>query len=105
MKANPKQGKKKKKRRKFIPKAIVTAVFERDTFTCQYCGDQHIRDSHSLHCHHIIRTSQGGETTINNLNACCWICHYDHGEISKIDKLWLEGKHIYKGGRKSLKSN
>jgi 5-methylcytosine-specific restriction endonuclease McrA len=82
-----KKGKKPKKRRKFIPKTIVTRVFERDDFTCQYCDTKHMWDNHSLHCHHIVRTSQGGQTTIKNLLTLCWVCHrlLHDGKI-KMDK-------------------
>ena len=78
--------KRKKKRKKSIPKKIVLAVFKRDNYTCQYCPRVYSKHDHALHCHHIVHTSQGGKDTIKNLNSCCWVCHADHGEVSRIDR-------------------
>lgn len=82
-----------------IPPKIVAAVFERDNYTCQYCGQMQPPEQHSLHSHHIIHKSQGGKDVEENLNACCWKCHAKHGEITKTDKRWLAGEDVYTGGR------
>ncbi len=99
MNPNPKPDKKAKKRYKPVPKNIVAIVFQRDNFQCCYCGEYQPEDNHNFHPHHINHKSQGGKDTVENLNTCCAWCHFEHGRISQIDKLWLAGENVYKSGR------
>lgn len=73
--------------------------FVRDGYRCQYCWDQQAEEQHSLHPHHIKHKSQFGGDELENINTCCWACHYTHGIITRVDKEWLMGKDVYKSGR------
>jgi hypothetical protein len=48
-------------------------IFERDHWTCQYCGDPLTPDTASLD--HLIPQCKNGESTKENLRACCLICN------------------------------
>ena len=101
---NPKQPKKKKKSN-VIPEKIRKEVFERDGGICQYCGrltdalDKTAYFLSSAHCHHVKHKSQGGKNIPEDLNTCCFECHFCHGEISATDKRWLDGEDVYINGR------
>ena len=56
-------------------------IFQRDNFTCQYCGRQYPPEQAPLHKHHRVFTSQGGKDDLDNLATCCWECHHNHGEL------------------------
>ncbi len=56
------------------------AVFERDNYTCQYCGCS--GDDVRLEIDHIIPVSRGGVSDIRNLVTACEACNR-----SKSDKL------------------
>jgi hypothetical protein len=51
--------------------ALRTRVFERDDYTCGYCGTRGGR----LECDHIIPLSIGGSTAMANLRAACRPCN------------------------------
>lgn len=57
------------------------AVFERDQFTCQYCGATDI----GLECDHVEPISRGGTNEMGNLVTSCGPCNK-----SKRDKLLIE---------------
>jgi len=62
---------------------IRQRIFERDDFTCQYCGHRGCR----LECDHVIPVSRGGAHDDSNLVTACFDCNR-----SKRDKLveeWL----------------
>lgn len=46
-------------------------VFERDDFTCQYCGARGVK----LECDHVIPVSRGGSNQIENLKTACFSCN------------------------------
>lgn len=48
-------------------------VFNRDNFTCQYCGKK--GEGANLEADHIIAYSNGGETVLENLTTACWKCN------------------------------
>jgi hypothetical protein len=52
-------------------RALRTAVFARDNYTCQYCGARGVR----LECDHIIPVSRGGDHTLDNLTTACYTCN------------------------------
>ena len=96
--------KKKAKKSNTIPEKLVVEVFQRDNHCCQYrisaqCVQVHNEYNNSLHCHHIVKRRKADGHKKELLNACCWACHHEHGEISKIDKRWLDGENVYYGGR------
>lgn len=60
---------------------IRARIFERDDFTCQYCGDRGRR----LECDHIVPVARGGGHEDANLTTACFPCNR-----SKRDKLVTE---------------
>lgn len=59
---------------------IRQAVFERDNYTCRYCGSK----EGPFHADHVYPWSKGGETSINNIVTACRHCN-----ISKHDKVGI----------------
>jgi 5-methylcytosine-specific restriction endonuclease McrA len=51
--------------------SIRSAVFERDDFTCQYCGDRAGR----LECDHRVPVCRGGTNELTNLATACRGCN------------------------------
>ncbi len=52
-------------------------VFQRDSYTCQYCHKPF--PSHKLTCDHVIPRSRGGATTWNNVVTACLSCNTRKG--------------------------
>jgi len=59
-------------------------IFERDDYSCQYCGAKPPRgrkealkwmEKTSLNLDHVVPRSRGGKTTWENLVACCFKCN------------------------------
>lgn len=62
---------------------VRTEVFERDDYTCSYCGSR----GEKLECDHIVPMSRGGDDGLENLTTACFPCNR-----SKRDKAleeWL----------------
>ena len=57
-----------------IPKGLRRRVFERDGYTCRYCGAS--GEGVSFHADHVYPESKGGETTLNNLATACAGCNH-----------------------------
>ncbi|MEE9202474.1 MAG: HNH endonuclease [Dehalococcoidia bacterium] len=51
-------------------------VFNRDRFTCQYCG----RETRELTLDHVIPRSRGGQHSWENLVSACILCNHRKGE-------------------------
>lgn len=68
--------------RKNLGKKLRFEVFKRDSFTCQYCGDE--APQVVLHVDHINPVSKGGDNDITNLITSCAPCNFGKGarEIS-----------------------
>lgn len=62
-------------------------VLERDSFTCQYCGQS--APSVPLTVDHIKPRSEGGEDTEENLITACWSCNA--GKASRLTVTHLSG--------------
>lgn len=62
--------------------ALRTAVFERDDYTCRYCGARGVR----LECDHVVPVAKGGQTHIENLATACLPCNRSKG--SKTLQEW-----------------
>lgn len=58
--------------------AIRSAIFARDNYTCQYCGER----GKKLECDHVLPVSKGGSHAEDNLVTACFACNR-----SKHDKL------------------
>jgi len=53
------------------PKLTRVEIFNRDHYTCQYCGKQ----SHQLTLDHVVPRQQGGKHTWENLVSACAACN------------------------------
>jgi len=65
---------------------IRKAVFERDDYTCQYCGK---RDSR-LECDHVRPVSKGGSHDMLNLVTACFACNRSKRDKDVND--WLRSR-------------
>lgn len=52
-------------------KVIRARIFERDNYTCQYCGDR----GGKLECDHVMPLSRGGSDEDDNLVTACRPCN------------------------------
>lgn len=75
--------------RKAISKKQRFEIFNRDGFTCRYCG-RTVEDGIKLEIDHVISVAHGGDNDENNLVTSCWDCN--HGK----------GKHLLKKGKHSV---
>lgn len=57
-----------------IPSRVRKAVFERDAYRCQLCGDWH-----DLHIDHVQPVARGGGNAIDNLQTLCGPCNLRKG--------------------------
>ena len=71
-------------KRKSTGKRLRFSVFQRDQFTCQYCGAQ--PPDVVLVCDHITPVALGGETTIDNLITSCESCNQGKADRSLADR-------------------
>ena len=55
-----------------IPKDVVDTVWNRDGGKCVYCGS-----NENLHLDHIIPFSEGGDTSVENLQLLCQKCNLE----------------------------
>jgi hypothetical protein len=62
------------------------AVFERDNFTCVYCG----ATNRPLHCDHAIPVSHGGSNDKSNLATACQDCNTS--KHARPVEEWLRGR-------------
>ncbi len=72
------------RKRKSTGKRLRFSVFQRDQFTCQYCGAQ--PPDVVLVCDHIAPVARGGETSIDNLITSCEACNQGKADRSLGDR-------------------
>jgi hypothetical protein len=72
------------KKRKSTGKRLRFSVFQRDHFTCQYCGAQ--PPDVVLVCDHIMPAAKGGTNTIDNLISACEACNQGKADRSLEDR-------------------
>lgn len=60
-----------------IPDTLRWTIWERDDFTCHYCGSRKF-----LSVDHIVPESQGGELSLDNLVTACRPCNSKKGTSS-----------------------
>lgn len=60
-----------------VPKHLRLSVFERDRYSCKYCGVS--ADPSQLHADHIFPVSLGGLTVTENLQTLCAPCNLRKG--------------------------
>ena len=65
--------------------ALRSAVFERDNYTCQYCGER----AGKLECDHIHPLAKGGSDAMENLATACFGCNR-----TKRDKTLAEWQSV-----------
>lgn len=63
-----------------IAPAVRFAVFQRDAFTCQYCGRS--APKVQLHADHRISRANGGSDEMDNLVTACSECNYGKGRLN-----------------------
>src|SRR5262245_58197892 len=62
-----------KTEREYISRRMRFAIFQRDIFTCQYCGAK--GPDVKLVLDHIKPVSKGGSSDYTNLVTSCWVCN------------------------------
>ena len=80
--------------RKAIPQKIRFEIFKRDSFTCQYCGQE--APNVVLNVDHINPVKNGGDNDITNLITSCFDCN--SGKSARL----LDDNHVVKKQKKSL---
>ncbi len=50
-------------------------IFERDNFTCAYCGKSSYADGVKLHVDHVVPKATGGASVVGNLITSCATCN------------------------------
>jgi hypothetical protein len=70
-----------------VSKKLRFEVFKRDSFTCQYCGQQ--APNVILQVDHVRPASDGGSTDILNLLTACTTCNAGKGARSLTDQAVL----------------
>lgn len=58
-------------------------VFERDDYTCQYCGER----GGKLECDHVVPVSRGGSNELENLATACKKCN--RSKRAKTPAEWM----------------
>ncbi len=80
--------------------ATYFVIFERDEFTCVYCGKSSIEDGVKLVIDHVYPRSNGGENEILNLVTACCDCNAikSGNNLSKetILRIWKRNSELNK---------
>lgn len=66
----------------FLWAPIRKRIFERDNYTCRYCGAHRVR----LECDHVMPLSRGGSNDDDNLATACRTC--DRSKRDKTVEEW-----------------
>lgn len=74
-------------------------VFERDNFTCVYCGKCSLTDNVVLHVDHVYPLNKGGDNSSFNLVTSCQQCN-----TSKLERI-LSEEVILKLWNRNIKKN
>lgn len=77
-------------------------VFNRDNFTCIYCGKNSMEDNIKLELDHVIPISKGGKDTVNNLVTACTQCNRAKCGKMLDDKIFIKIFLIISERNKSL---
>ena len=68
---------------KYVPQSLRKKVFERDNYTCVYCGVRAYEEP--LQIDHVIPRCMGGSNNINNLVTACKKCNNrKNGRMPKV---------------------
>ena len=66
-----------------IPSNIRRMVIDRDGLHCVYCDEDLI--DQEIHLDHVIPESQGGPTTVDNLQVTCRKCNTAKGILTEAE--------------------
>lgn len=58
--------------------ATRRTIFERDNWTCVYCGTT---NADQWHCDHVVPLSRGGTSDVDNLATSCRSCNLSKGSL------------------------
>ena len=58
-------------------------IYERDNYTCRYCGDHLVQGTLSID--HILARSKGGDNSESNLATACPQCQWKKGAKSLLE--------------------
>jgi len=64
--------------------ALRSMIFERDDYTCRYCGER----GGKLECDHVLPVSRGGSDDPANLVTACLPCN--RSKHAKTPEEWLQ---------------
>lgn len=67
---------------------VRASVFERDDFTCQYCGERGGR----LECDHVLPVARGGGNEPENLKTACYACNRSKRDHLLAD--WMKARSM-----------
>lgn len=67
----------------YIPRNLRRMVIERDGARCVFC-DEDLTDK-EIHLDHVIPESQGGSTTMSNLQVTCRKCNLAKGVLTESE--------------------
>jgi len=81
------------KTRKALSPKVRFHIFDRDGFTCRYCGKSP-RDGVVLEVDHIHPVANGGENDVDNLVTACWECNHGKGKVELSNDIVLSGADI-----------
>lgn len=70
---------------------IRSRIFERDNYTCQYCGVRGVK----LECDHIVPVAKGGSHKDDNLATSCFPCNRSKRDKSVSE--WLASRKVTQG--------
>ena len=70
-------------KKQYIPLNLRRAVIDRDGLHCVFC-DEDLQDK-EIHLDHVIPESQGGPTTLNNLQVTCRKCNLAKGTLTEAE--------------------
>lgn len=74
--------------RVLVPRIHRFAIFQRDRFTCQYCGRR--APNVVLELDHVRPVTKGGGSEDSNLITSCWECNRDKA-AKLIDRAEIQG--------------
>ena len=57
-------------------------IFERDNFTCIYCGYSAFDDKAELHGDHVVPVALKGKNVASNMATACWRCNGEKSDRS-----------------------
>lgn len=79
-----------KKKRKWVPRRVYTALKERQKYLCIYCQ----RFSRDFELDHLIPVSRGGDDSLENLVIACSLCNTQKGPLTPLEFIFKVPKSL-----------